>query len=332
MSARITSESELINRYLAPLASGCAGALGLSDDCAVLRVPDGCDVVITTDAIAEGVHFLPGTAPEDMAWKALAVNVSDLCAKGAQPSNYQLAISFPVAPEHVFLQRLADGLRAAQAEFGMVLCGGDTDRRPGPVTLTVTALGLLPHGTAVRRSGARPGDLIFVTGTLGDAALGLGIARSGTVSGDDVITGDLRGHVLERYLRPRPRLAMAPVLRDYATAAMDISDGLTKDLGRLAEASGICAVIEIARLPLSAAVQHVLSREQSTLHLIVAGGDDYEILFCVSPDHRNDMEAAARARGIDVTCIGECMAGTGLRMLNCDGTPYQPSIRGWDHF
>src|SRR6185436_18937693 len=244
---------EAIIRVLAPLAQGFAGAFDLRDDCALITPAPGTELVLKVDPVAEGVHFLADDAPEDIAWKALAVNVSDLAAKAARPLGYLLALSFPAAPAADWLSRFAAGLAEAQARFGCHLIGGDTDRRPGPLTVTMTVIGEVEQGRMVRRGTARAGDAVLVSGTLGDAALGLALRKDPALAAAWGLTPAEAEHLRRRYARPEPRLALAGALRDHASAAMDISDGLAKDLARLCTTSGCAARVRFADLPLSAA-------------------------------------------------------------------------------
>lgn len=326
-------EDELIATTFAPLAAGFAGALGLKDDCAVLTPPPGEDLVLTTDAVAEGVHFLPDDAPADIAWKALAVNVSDLTAKGARPIAYLLSVAFPTQPERAWLDAFAQGLAAAQGAFGMVLAGGDTDRRPGPFSATVTAIGSVPEGRMVQRATARAGDVLFLSGTLGDGALGLLLRQEpgrGVEMGLDAAGAEA---LVARYLRPTPRLALAPHLVAFATAAMDVSDGLVKDCGRLARASGLGATLDVALLPFSAPVRTALARQPGLLATALTGGDDYEVLAAVAPDLAEAFRAAAAGSGVAVTAVGRLAEGAGVAVAGPDGQPLDVGAGGgWDHF
>jgi len=327
----IASEEDLIRTYLAPLARSFAGASDLTDDCAIFTPAPGTELAITTDAIAAGVHFFPDDAPEDIAWKALAVNVSDLAAKAATPRIYQMALSFPEAPTHDFMQRFAAGLAEAQSAFAIALSGGDTDQRPGPMTITITAVGEIPTGMRLTRDRARPGDAIFITGTLGDAACGLKLRRDDADARDWQLSAAEKASLVARYLRPEPRLAAASIIRAHATAAMDLSDGLAKDLGRLAAAARTGAVVDAARLPLSEFVTRLAAAGPAILDLALSGGDDYEVLFTAAPDSDSAIAAAALACGLRVTRIGTMSEQRGLRLSTPAGErPMQP--KGWDHF
>ncbi len=323
---------EAIIRLLAPLARGYPGAFGLSDDCAVVTPEPGTELVLKTDPIAEGVHFLTDDAPEDVAWKALAVNVSDLAAKGAKPIGYLMALSFPEAPTQAWMARFADGLRAAQDRFGCHLIGGDTDRRPGPLTITITVVGSVPAGRMVRRGTAKAGDVLFVSGTLGDAALGLALRRRPELAKAWGLSPDEEAHLRRRYLRPEPRLALAPALRAHASAAMDISDGLAKDLGRMCAASDCGASVRFADLPLSAAGASAVAADPGLRQRIVAGGDDYEILAAVPAGEASAFQVAAAQAGVSVARIGSMRAGAGVVIEAPDGQPMSLERTGWDHF
>lgn len=325
-------EDELIATTFAPLAFGFAGALGLKDDCAVLSPPPGEDLVLTTDAVAAGVHFFADDAPDDIAWKALAVNVSDLTAKGARPVAYLMSLSFPERPERAWLDAFAAGLAEAQTAFGIALAGGDTDRRPGPLSVTVTAIGRVPQGRMVRRATARAGDLLFVSGTLGDSALGL-LLRQGAAQAGALGLDDAGGRaLLRRYLRPEPRLSLAPHLLSFAAAAMDISDGLVKDCGRLARAAGLGARLDAGRVPLSAPARTALGHRPDLLETVLTGGDDYEVLAAVPPNQAEAFRDAAAESGVAVTEIGRLSAGQGVTVMGPDGAVLELRGAGWDHF
>lgn len=330
---RVASEEQLIERYLAPLAAGFAGAYGLKDDAASLRLAEGEELVLTTDAIAAGVHFFADDSPSDIAWKALAVNVSDLAAKGARPTAYLLSLAFPEAPEEEWLERFAGGLAAAQAHFGILLAGGDTDRRPSaPLSITVTALGTIPTGRMVRRATAQPGDLLFVSGTLGDSALGLRLRQQTGLAAAWGLDARQADALVARYLRPDPPLALAGPLRDLASAAMDVSDGLAKDLGRLAKASGVRALVRGADVPLSEPARIILAADPGCLAIVVTGGDDYEVLAAVAPGKGEEFRAAAAAAGVEVTAIGRLEEGSGVVVEDPAGRPITIGTPGWEHF
>src|SRR5262245_36748366 len=327
----VLADEEAVIRLFEPLAAA-AGAFALKDDCAILRPRSGTDLVLKTDPIAEGVHFLPDAEPADVAWKALAVNVSDLAAKGAAPAAYLLALSFPAAPRRSWVVAFAQGLREAQEAFGCQLLGGDTDRRPGPMTVTITAIGTVPRGRMVRRATARAGDGLFVSGTLGDAALGLQFAKDATRAAAWGLSPDMASHLARRFRRPQPRLALAGALRAHASAAMDLSDGLAKDLGRMCKASNCGALVNLADLPLSPAAHNALAAEAGQYLSLVAAGDDYEILASVPPAHEAQFRQAAVAAGVAVARIGHTTAADGVAITGFDGQALDLTRTGWDHF
>lgn len=325
---------DAIIALLAPLTAGCPGAFGLKDDCALLSPAPGTDLVLKTDPVAEGVHFLPGDKPQDIAWKALAVNVSDLAAKGAQPLGYLLALSFPAAPTHGWVSGFVDGLRAAQERFGCHLMGGDTDRRPGPLTVSITVFGSVPSGQMVRRATAQAGDTLFVSGTIGDAGLGLALAKDARLR-DELGLSDAEAEALcQRYRRPEPRLALGPALRQYASAAMDVSDGLVKDLERMLRASSVGGCLVAADVPLSAAARRIVAQAPGRLGHLFTAGDDYEVLAAVPQNRADAFAAAAAAAGVPVSRIGTIDAGRpALAVIGPDGgVMVLPARTGWDHF
>jgi thiamine-monophosphate kinase len=327
VSVGIESETELIQTYLAPLASDVPGAFGLTDDAALLSIEPGTDLVVTNDPIIAGVHFFANDKPEDIAWKALAVNMSDLAAKGADPRAYMLALAFPGPPERAWMASFAQGLSAAQQEFGCHLIGGDTDHTPGPLSIGVTAIGTVPTGAFVQRQGAKAGDHVFVTGTIGDAALGLAI-RSNPKIFDGVLSDGDKSQLVDRYLRPQPRLGIAEALRKYASAALDISDGLQKDLARLSGPLGI--ELKLDALPLSSPMRAALASDPRVANLILGGGDDYELLVAVPPDQAAAF--AGSAGGLSVCDVGVLQIGIPTTVIGRDGAPLEADRAGYDHF
>jgi thiamine-monophosphate kinase len=327
------SGEEAIIALLRPLAG--PEALGFSDDCAALTPRPGMDIVLKTDPVAEGIHFLSSDTPEDIAWKALAVNVSDLAAKGARPIGYLMALSFPQAPRRDWLQRFALGLQVAQTRFGCALLGGDTDRRPGPITISITVLGEVPAGTMVQRAKAKARDLLFVSGSIGDAGLGLRLCRTPELAATWQLAPDHVETLVQRYRRPQPRLALAAALRAHASAAMDLSDGLVKDLGRMLRASGVAGSLDLARVPLSKPASEVVKRDPALLPKLVTAGDDYEILAAVPPDRGAAFAAQALADGVVVTRVGQVESArvdTPLCIRDAIGNDVHVQSDGWDHF
>ncbi len=328
----LTSEEDIIQGYLAPLAASMPGAHGLKDDCATAAPAPGYEFILKTDPIAEGIHFLSGDAPEDIGWKALAVNVSDLAAKGARPYGYLMSLSFPAPPERAWMAAFARGLGEAQSAFGIGLLGGDTDRRPGPLAIAPTVIGEAPVGRMVPRATARPGDILYVTGTLGDASLGLVLRQSAALAKGWRLMPHHAQAMIARYLRPQPRLALAAVILAHARASMDVSDGLMKDLGRMCKASGCGAVVEHAALPVSAAFAAVRAVAPEAAARALFAGDDYEVLCAIAPQSLSAFVEAANLTGLPVTRIGQITDGSAVVLRDADGTTMVPSSGGWDHF
>jgi thiamine-monophosphate kinase len=313
-------EFEFIARRLRPLAAA-PGALGLADDAALLDPRPGMQLVLTKDAMVAGVHFLNGDPAGQIAQKLLRVNLSDLAAMGAAPIGYLLALARPRDIEDEWLASFCAGLAADNAEFGISVLGGDTVSTPGPLTLSLTAVGDLPQGEGLLRSGARPGDDIWVSGSLGDAALGLAVLQ-GTLQ----VTEPVRSHLIDCYRLPRPRLALGRALRGIAHAAIDISDGLLADLGHIVETSAVGAKIRIDLLPLSSPD---LSGAQDAA---LSGGDDYELLFTAAPSQRDAIEGLAEKLDLPITRIGQMRTAPGIRVLDAAGAEVHPGRTGWQHF
>lgn len=327
---QLRGEEALIAEFWAPLAAGFPGAFGLEDDCAIIAPPPGEEIVATTDALIAGVHFLPGDDPGAVAWKALAVNVSDLVAKGATPRAYLMSLALP-EPNREWLQAFAAGLRAAQEAFGCQLAGGDTDRTLGPLSVTITALGTLPVGSMVRRSTARPGDLVYVSGTIGDAALGLALRFDPSLGAP--LDASARSYLEGTFSRPRPPLALGPVLRECASASIDISDGLMKDFDRLCRASAVGGRIDVAAVPLSEPARVVLQAGSATITDLLVGGEDYQVLATVAPDRAATFERMSAHSGCGVARIGVVGDATaGVAALDAVGKPLAFGKLGWDHF
>jgi thiamine-monophosphate kinase len=325
-------EDRLIARYFGPLAQH-PGALGLADDAAVLVPPSGCDLVLTADAIVGSVHFFTDDPPNTIARKALRVNLSDLAAKGAKPLGFLLSLALPSGIEDDWLAAFAGGLQADVEQYECPLLGGDTDYTPGPVTVSIATFGAVPHGSMVRRIGARVGDRVVVTGTIGDASLGLRLRKDREASMRWGLEPAMRDHLLDRYLLPRPRNAIADVVRRFASAAMDVSDGLAGDLAKLCRASEVAATIDAARLPLSAAAQVALRHDASLIEPVLTGGDDYEILASVSAAKLEAFRADAAEFGVDLTDIGEITFGDDApRFVGHDGLPLKFARPSFSHF
>jgi thiamine-monophosphate kinase len=325
----ISAEDRLIARFFGPSATH-PGALGLSDDAAFIKPPPGCDLVLKTDAIVGGVHFFPEDAAQAVASKALRVNLSDLAAKGARPLGFLLSLAIPKDIKEDWLGGFAEGLRGDAVLFGCPLFGGDTDRTPGPVTVSIAMFGSVPEGTMVRRAGAKPGDRVFVTGTIGDAALGVAV-RGGKAKKWELNDAQ-RQHLMSRYLLPQPRTVLTEAIRNHASAAMDISDGLVGDFGKLCRASGVAAEIRVASVPISDAGKAVVAGNAAALELILTGGDDYEVVCTVPSEKAESFRAAAKAVGVPVAEIGEIRAGEGARFISGTGKPMVFKRASFSHF
>ena len=333
MGDKVVSEEDLIQQFLAPLTDKVPGAYALKDDCATLRPPAGHDLVMTTDALVSGLHFLPDETPEVIAWRALAVNISDLASKGATPMCYLMALSVPAAPTRDWMIRFASGLKDAQEHYGLTLIGGDTDRRPGvSLSINITAVGYVPEGRMVQRATAQVGDRVFVSGTLGDAAMGLILRRNVDSKRFPTLDKDQRQFLLDRFLRPSARVELSSLLLKYASAAMDVSDGFVKDMGRMCSASGVAAQVILDRLPLSVAAERAFAEQPVLRELAANGGDDYEILATVPANQADAFEDAALELGVAVTDVGKIAEGAGLTLLNANGLPVTLSKTGHDHF
>jgi thiamine-monophosphate kinase len=328
--AGASGEDALIARYFRPLATD-PGAFNLIDDAAILTA-SGEDVVVTTDAMVEGVHFLSDDPPEKIGRKALRVNLSDLASKGAKPAGFVLTLALRSA-EDAWLAPFARGVGEDADRFGCPLLGGDTVFTPGPLMISVAAFGRVPAGTMVHRSGAKPGDRVVVTGTIGDAMLGLDILKGGAAAAALANDSSARDMLIERYRLPQPRNALAQAIRDHASAAMDLSDGLAGDLGKLCAASGVTAAVDAPSIPLSPPAASLLERGAVRIEALVSGGDDYEIL-CAIPENRFEAFARdARFAGVAVASIGTVIAGTSApRFLDGAGRDIPLSHRSYSHF
>jgi thiamine-monophosphate kinase len=325
-----SGEDALIARYFKPLATD-PGAFGLIDDAAILK-PTSDDLVLKTDAIVEGVHFLPDDPPDTVARKALRRNLSDLASKGAAPAGFLLTLALRSADD-AWLTPFARGLGEDARQYGCPLFGGDTVSTPGPIMVSISAFGRVAPARMVHRRGARPGDRIAVTGTIGDAVLGLDILKGGaaaTVLADDAAAREM---LVNRYRVPQPRTGLAGAVRDHASAAMDVSDGLAGDLAKLCLASGVSAAIDIKSIPLSSAAAAVLARGAVGIETLVSAGDDYEIL-CAIPESRFDAFAdAAALAGVRVSSIGSVVGGTSTpEFLDAQGRGIPLSHLSYSHF
>lgn len=309
-------EFQLIRHHFSRLTSSQRGvALGIGDDCALLQIPSGFELAVTTDTLVEGRHFPKATTPFDIGWKVLAVNLSDLAAMGAEPRWFTLALTVPESDTQ-WLTEFSRGLKALAERYDVALVGGDTTR--GPLSITITAMGMVPPGKAMKRSNAQVGDLVCVTGNLGDAALAL------TLLNDPVLPASLR----QRLDRPEPRVATGLALREIAHAAIDLSDGLAGDLQHILAASGVGAIIHAEQLPMSDDFQRTTT-QVTRLSLQAQGGDDYELCLCIPPDR---LDAARAVSDMPLIVIGRVTDKPGLRFVDADGVNIHLDPTGYRHF
>ncbi len=316
------TEFEIIERYFKQDVANRPDVIrGSGDDAAILRVPEGQDLVVSTDTLVSGTHFPTTMNPGDIGYRSLAVNLSDLAAMGAEARWLTLALTLPQADEH-WLSEFSEGLMQLATQQQIALVGGDITR--GPLSITVQVLGVVPRGSALQRCGARPGDLLYVTGTLGGPGLALE-----AIAGRSGYSANLTAALMQRFNRPEPRLAAGLVLRDLASSAIDISDGLLADLGHILAASQAGAVVRIDTLPLFATGEEV-SRDSLLQHALVSG-DEYELCFTIAPSRQGEM--VRQLAGVcPVRCIGEITDGAGLRCVDGKGRVCTPAGSGYRHF
>ena len=310
-------EFDLIARIRARAGTRGDVVLGIGDDAALLAPPPGRQLVVTADTLNDGVHFPRGTSPADVGWKALAVNLSDLASMGAEPAWCTLSLSLPQS-DPAWIEGFLDGFLDLAGQHGIALVGGDTTR--GPLSIAVTAMGLVEPGRALRRDGARVGDEVWVTGTLGDAAGGLALLDREPVSA-------LRA----RLDRPTPRVAAGRALAGIATACVDVSDGLLADLGHVCARSHVAARIDVDALPASAALREAFG-DVERIALQASGGDDYELCFTAPADASADIDAVSARLGLQITRIGRIVAGEGVHPVDAKSQPWSSPRRGYDHF
>ncbi len=329
---RQTAEQALIADLFAPLSEGFVGALDLKDDAATVTVSPDCELVVTKDMLVAGVHFFADDAADLIARKALRVNLSDLAAKGARPTCYFLAVALPIDADRLWLEQFVAGLSQDQTTYDCILAGGDTVRTEGPLTISVTAIGEVPSGLAVRRAGARPGDRVYVSGTIGDSVLGLALRSHKSEPWEEALDAEQTAFLKNRYLLPQPRTDLAVAVRDNASAAMDVSDGLAGDLALLCGASDVGAGVALTDIPLSPAARDVCAFDSNMLPRLISGGDDYEILCAVPADRNTAFEHAARLAGIEVSCIGSIQdAESGLSLFDESGAAIGLTSLSYSH-
>lgn len=328
----IPGEFEIISRYFAPLAKD-PGAFNLTDDAATISPPVGSDLVVTLDTLVAGVHFFDHDPVDLIAQKALRVNLSDLAAKGAKPIGYLLSLALAEGWSTNWLECFSRGLADDQKEFNISLLGGDTVQTPGPLTLSITAFGVVPKGHMVRRNTLSVGDTLFVSGTIGDAALGLHIRQNAKSAAGWNLDSETRDLLQQRYLKPEPRLKLSQTLINYASAAMDVSDGLIGDLAKMLSPAGQRAEISCDDIPLSSAAKTIIAQQPDAIELVLTGGDDYEILIAVASENVNKFKQSADRAGVAVTQIGHIFDGEkGIDVLDGEGR-YREFMHGsYAHF
>lgn len=320
----VPGEFNLINTYFSSPSNRLDVLLGIGDDCAVVSVPDNKQLAITTDTLVDGVHFPSDTSAADIACKAIAVNLSDLAAMGAQPAWLTLALSLPQVDEG-WLRSFSDSFRQMAEKYNVQLIGGDTTQ--GPLSITVQAMGLVDADSLMRRDTARPGDAIYVSGTLGDAAAGLKIAQQG------LAVDESRAWLLDRLNCPEPRVALGMKVAEYCSCAIDISDGLAADLGHILEASHCGATVNIDRVPLShQLVEYSINRNEVDWEMVLSGGDDYELCLVVAPENENRLMSIASDVSLPLTRVGVIEDHNSLNIVDQTGAKYLFDHSGYEHF
>lgn len=322
-----TGEFARIAQFFAPLAAGFPGAFALTDDAAAIAPQEGHELVVTTDTIVEGIHFIGDETPTDVAKKLLRVSLSDLASMGARPLAYTLNIALPKSIDDAWLGAFCSGLQADQEVFELHLIGGDSVSTPGPVVLTVTAFGESPADGALRRNGAHPGDRVFVSGTIGDATLGLRVAKGEQA----VLAVTDSDALLSRYRCPQPRVPLGLGIRGVATACADVSDGLAADLEHIAAASEVGICVNLQNIPLSSPAADFVAGHSDALVDLVSGGDDYELVFTVPTDRVRLIADLARDLNLPLTEIGVVEQGRNVRFLDENHQEVKLPQKGFTH-
>jgi thiamine-monophosphate kinase len=325
-----------ISRYFAPLAQGFAGAFGLTDDAAAFDIPQGQEIVVTTDALIEGTHFFPQDTPRSIAQRLLRRNLSDLAAMGAQPFAYTLITVLRGDITDDWLAAFSHSLKEDQQKFGCHLIGGDSTRAAGPLHFSITAFGLLPKGQALRRivkraSSPPPHYDLYVTGTIGDSTLGLMLKQ-----GKDLpaLTQEEKDFLIARHECPEPRVEVGRDIRNFARAAIDISDGLVADVGHIAEHSQLQAILHAPLVPLSPAAKKVVTVKPALLETLLTGGEDYELVFVIDPREESMLPITATKMNVPLTKIGTLQEGTAgdIQVLDQNNRIIPLKTKGWTHF
>ena len=329
MAGRLgTGEFDLIERFFRPLSRAAPGAFALRNDGALLTPPAGASLVVTKDLMVAGVHYPEGEEPSTVARRLLRVNLSDLAAMGAAATSYALGLALPEDVADDWVEAFAAGLARDQEAFGVALIGGDTVATKGPAVLSLTAFGTVAGDACLTRAGAGEGDDIYVSGTVGDATLGLRAVRGGLAD----LTPEDHAALAERFRLPEPRLALGAALVGVATCAIDVSDGLVADLGHVCAESGVAARFAADAVPLSEPARRALAGGEAKMADLLAGGDDYELLFCAAPSARGDIDALGRRLELAVSRIGTIEHGQGVTVVDADGQPLALGRTGYRHF
>ncbi len=319
------NEFEMIQSYFRPLTMNRAEAGGLKDDAAILDIPQGYELVISSDTLNEGVHFVRGESAANIAHKALRVNLSDMAAMGANPYCYQLNLAFSDFPDEAWAKEFSAALLADNQEFGIFCSGGDTTVTEGPLLVSMTITGLVLKNNAVKRSGAKDGDLLVVSGTIGDAAIGV-----------KVLLGLLKladpAPFLKACHTPMPRTPISHAVSRFANAGIDISDGFIADIGHVSSASGLAARVELDKIPLSAAARGVLETKKVKIEQLLTGGDDYELALAVPHENFEAFQKEAAERGVQLSVVGVFEQGQGVRVFDGAGKVLAFDRAGWTHF
>lgn len=319
------NEFELVKEYFRPLTMGREEAGGLLDDAAVFSVPEDMDLVVSSDTLNSGTHFLDGELPQNVAHKALRVNLSDMAAMGATPVAYQMNLAFAKQPDEAWVKAFSEALMEDNERYNVFCSGGDTTVSEGSLLISITIFGYVPKGQAVKRSGAEDGDLLVLTGPIGRAAVGVK-SLLGIIELDDP------SPFLAVCHKPEPRVALSPAIAKHAKAAVDISDGFIADVSHLCEASGCAVDIELKDIPFTEETAALIENGVVRLEKLLTGGDDYEVAMAVAPEDLDAITAEARACGITLSVAGRFKTGEGLRVLGDDGEELEFESSGWTHF
>ena len=321
-------EFDIIKTYFSPLSRSEKGAFNLTDDAAVIEIPDGFSMVVTTDTLVEGVHFLSEDLPENIAAKLLRVSLSDLAAMGSIPAYYNLSIATKSGTSSDWFKAFAEGLLADQMQFGITLIGGDTVATSGPLTLSLTAMGFVKKGNAISRGGAKSGDDIWVSGLIGDAALGLR-AATGKLS---FVSEKNKKYLISRYTKPVPQTLLGPKLSNHVNSAIDVSDGLIGDLDHICEISKLGADIQIDDIPLSRVAKSVVTEKPDYIDLILSGGDDFELLFTADESFSVIAKSLTKMLDVNLTKIGAMVDRRSIEIFDKNGDKYFIQNNGYTHF